>query len=95
MELGGYDLHWVEDPPDDLKCQICLCVARDPQQHPGDDSNPCGKVFCSDCINKHQSKNTNCPNCRKELALFKDRSMYLYQLLNNVCLNIFVYTLIL
>ncbi len=30
---GGYDYQFVEEPSDDLKCLICLCVARDPQQH--------------------------------------------------------------
>ncbi len=25
--VDGYDLNWLEDPPDDLKC---LCMARDP-----------------------------------------------------------------
>jgi hypothetical protein len=29
-DLRGYDHHFVEPPPDDLICLICLCVARDP-----------------------------------------------------------------
>ncbi len=69
---SGYDLQWVEAPSDDLKCLICLCVARNPQQHPGDDRSPCGKVFCLDCITKHQRRKTTCPNCRQNLSLFPD-----------------------
>ncbi len=69
---SGYDLHWVEDPPDDLKCLICLCVARDPRQHPGDDDNDCGKIFCLECITKYQRNKTTCPNCRQNLTIFKD-----------------------
>ncbi len=69
---GGYDLNWLKDPPDDLKCLICLCVARDPHQHPGDDTNECGKVFCHSCITEYQMNNSTCPNCRKDLTFFKD-----------------------
>ncbi|XP_064386091.1 TNF receptor-associated factor 3-like [Halichondria panicea] len=71
--IGGYDLNWLEDPPDDLKCLICLCVARDPHQHPGDTTNECGKIFCHSCITEMNKKNeTTCPNCRKNLTDFKD-----------------------
>ena len=76
--VGGYDLNWLEEPPDDLKCLICLCVARDPHQHPGDDTNECGKVFCHGCITEYRRKKTTCPNCQCRLTLFKDsRSMSL------------------
>ncbi len=67
--VNGYDLQWVEDPPDDLKCLICLCVARDPQQHPGDDTNQCGKIFCDYCITKLLRSKTTCPNCRQNICL--------------------------
>ncbi len=77
---SGYDLDWVEDPPDDLKCLICLCVARDPQQHPGDDSNPCGKVFCRECITKHKKTSDKCPNCRQCLTLFSDARSKIYKI---------------
>ncbi len=78
--VGGYDLNWLEDPPDDLKCLICLCVARDPHQHPGDASNECGKVFCHGCITEHQRNNKTCPNCEKDLTnYFKDaKSKYIH-----------------
>ena len=71
---GGYDCKWVEDPPEDLKCQICLSVAKEPQQH---GNGGCGKVFCQSCITEYQKNNNTCPNCRKQLTTFKDeRSEY-------------------
>ena len=77
--VGGYDLNWFEEPSEGLKCLICLCVARDPHQHPGDATNDCGKVFCHDCIIEYQKSETTCPNCRQDLTLFKDsRGMSLY-----------------
>ena len=69
-QADGYDLDWVEEPPDDLQCQICFCVARDPQQH---GNSMCGKIFCTSCITKHVRVNdTACPSCRRELNLFMD-----------------------
>lgn len=46
------------DPPDDLKCLICLEVAQDPMQH-----EACGKLFCKECIEQSGVENP-CPNCR-------------------------------
>ena len=31
-DLKGYDHQFVEPPPNEPLCLICLCVARDPQQ---------------------------------------------------------------
>ena len=67
--IGGYDLNWLEAPSQELKCLICLSVARDPQQH-GDEG--CGKMFCESCISEHQKESTNCPHCRENLTLFTD-----------------------
>lgn len=90
---SGYDLKWLEDPPDGLKCHICKFVARNPQQHPGDDKSDCGKIFCQDCINKHQRNNANCPNCKQNLSLFKDvKSMFIYIIIKATftqCINCF------
>ena len=70
---GGYDLNWGEDPPSELLCLICLCVARDPHQHPGDSSNDCGKIFCQGCITKVKQDDNKCPNCCTEnLKIFRD-----------------------
>ena len=73
---GGYDCKWVEEPSDELKCLICLSVARDPQQH---GNGGCGKVFCQSCITENQKHNNTCPNCREQLTTFKDeRGKYNY-----------------
>ena len=75
--FGGYDYQFVEEPSDDLKCLICLCVARDPQQH-GDGG--CGKIYCSSCIDKYKTTNDKCPNCRKVITTFKDeRSKWVHE----------------
>lgn len=55
---GGYDYQFVDDPPESLKCLICLLVAREPQQHGG-----CGKLFCKTCITQY--KGNDCPHCRQ------------------------------
>ncbi len=86
---GGYDLNWVEDPPDDLKCLICLAVAKDPRQHPGDDSSDCGKVFCLECITEYQKNYSKCPNCHQKLILFKDaKSMFAEHCVNLITISL-------
>ncbi|XP_064395997.1 TNF receptor-associated factor 5-like [Halichondria panicea] len=66
---GGYDCQFLQEPPDDLKCLICLCVARDPLQH-GDKG--CGKIYCRQCITEYKKKNDKCPNCRRLIVTFRD-----------------------
>ncbi len=56
-KLGGYDYNFIEPPPDDLVCQICLFVAKDPHQ-----LTCCGKIYCKICL-KGLGDNA-CPNCR-------------------------------
>ena len=53
---SGYQ--FTSEPDDDLKCVICLEVARDPLQH-----EECGKLFCKKCIEKY-GRDKPCPNCR-------------------------------
>ena len=68
---GGYELKFVEEPSSDLKCLICLCVARDPLQHGGEG---CGKIYCNECITEYKKKSDK---CRREIVAFKDvRSEY-------------------
>ena len=62
---NGYDYQFVEEASDDLKCLICLCVARDPQQH-GDGG--CGKIYCKSCIDKYKTKNRDFPNCQRDMG---------------------------
>ena len=67
-ELKGYDHQFVEPPPDDLLCLICLHVARDPQQ-----INCCGKVLCKGCLEEHKEHSNDCPQCRKHIVSFPDK----------------------
>ena len=72
LSTGGYDCQWVEEPPSELVCQICLSVARDPHQHPGDTENECGKIFCRSCITRVLDSRSPCPNCLRSLVIFRD-----------------------
>ena len=74
LHSGGYDCHWVKDPPDPLKCAICLLVVKDPQQH-GD----CGRLFCNSCINEYKQEKDTCPYCRESLTTFSDGRSKLHQ----------------
>ena len=59
MAPSGYDCNFLSEPDDALRCLICLAVARDPRQH-----EECGKLFCSECIEKYGTDKP-CPNCNK------------------------------
>ena len=69
------DYIFITEPDDSLKCSICFEVARDPKQ-----CEDCGKLFCSECIEKNGRK--PCPNCRTvNPRYFKDiRGEYFYLL---------------
>ena len=62
----GYEYNFVSKPDDDLKCFICLAVARDPWQH-----GKCGSLFCEKCLNKH-GKEKPCPECGKGPQYMED-----------------------
>ena len=66
--LKGYEHQFVDSPPDDLVCLICLSVARDPQQ-----VNCCGKVLCRTCLEEHKRYSNICPQCRVEITSFADK----------------------
>lgn len=55
---------FVGELDDELKCLICLDVAKDPLQH-----ETCGKLFCEECIEKH-GKEKPCPYCRQGQSHF-------------------------
>ena len=55
---NSYEYKFIAELDDDLKCLICLGVARDPLQHV-----KCGKLFCKECLEKF-GKDKPCPNCR-------------------------------
>ena len=67
-----YDYKFITEPDDDLKCMICMSVAKDPWKH-----RKCGRLFCKECINKY-GEGIPCPNCRKKKPrYFEDtRSKY-------------------
>ena len=52
------DYKFITEPDDDLKCLICLSLARNPLQH-----EECGKLFCKECLEKF-GKDKPCPNCK-------------------------------
>ena len=68
QNLKGYDHQFVDPPPDDLHCLICLSVARDPHQ-----INCCGKVLCRVCLDEHKRYSNDCPQCRMEINSFADK----------------------
>ena len=51
---------FLTEPDDDLKCLICLGVARDPLQH-----EECGRLFCKWCIEEY-GRDKPCPHCRDQ-----------------------------
>lgn len=56
---SAYD--FVGEPPAEVKCLICLRVAREPMQH-----ESCGSLFCKECIDKHKP----CPSCKQDEPAF-------------------------
>ncbi len=54
---------FFKEPGDNLKCAICLDLADTPKQH-----EDCGKLFCSDCIEKNGDK--PCPVCRVKTPVY-------------------------
>jgi hypothetical protein len=58
--IGGYDLDFVDNPPDDLLCLICLFPAKDAVQ-----LNCCGKIFCHTCLSQYSKTKKECSNCRR------------------------------
>ena len=59
MATNKYEYNFIGEPSDKLECGICLDVAKDPKQHEN-----CGKIFCSECIERHGDKPR--PSCRQE-----------------------------
>ena len=54
------EFKFIGELDEDLKCLICLGVARDPLQH-----EECGKLFCKLCLEEY-GKDKPCPNCRQQ-----------------------------
>ena len=54
---GDMAYNFVGEPDEELKCVICLEVAKDPLQH-----EECGKLFCTDCLETY-GKEKPCAHC--------------------------------
>jgi len=62
-ESGGFDYHFVENPPELLICDICHLPSCNPYL-----SVCCGHLFCKSCIDSAEQKMLvrTCPVCRDE-----------------------------
>ena len=55
---GGYDCDFVNDPPKNLECTICLLILREPYI-----ISCCGNHFCRACVERVQRDRKPCPLC--------------------------------
>ncbi len=72
-ESGGDpdEFDFVENPPEDLHCSICLSVLRNPNL-----TSCCGNHFCQECIERIQSDGKPCPLCqRHDYSIMLDKSI--------------------
>ena len=56
---GGYDFDFIEEPPEELNCSVCLLVLRDPHL-----TSCCGNHFCEPCAEKIKEGASPCPLCK-------------------------------
>ena len=61
MATKDIDYEFVEDPPEELTCSICMKALCEPHL-----MNCCGQQFCEHCLEKWLLKNKTCPHCRQE-----------------------------
>ena len=75
--------NFISEPDACLLCSICLELASQPKQ-----CEDCGKLFCSECIEKNGRK--PCPNCRTDdPKYFRDaRSKLISKLFVNSITNV-------
>jgi hypothetical protein len=59
-----YTYTFLSEPDAELKCVICLDVAKDPFQH-----EECGKLLCEKCLKTH-GRDKPCPQCRTDGARY-------------------------
>ena len=58
---------FVSEPDENLKCCICLEVARYPKQE-----EEGGKLFCNDCLEEYELKtkgSLSCPHCKDSSSM--------------------------
>lgn len=58
---GGLDYDFVDSPPDDLTCSICLLVLNEPQL-----TSCCGNHFCGVCVKQILAESRSCPLCNAQ-----------------------------
>jgi hypothetical protein len=68
------DYRFIDEPPDALKCPVCLGIVTEPWQH-----GKCGRLFCKKCIDEY-GKSKPCPFCKREQPQYfedtKSRLLY-------------------
>lgn len=64
----GHDVEFVEPPPKEFECPICMLVLRDPHL-----TSCCGYLFCATCINRIKKQKKRCPLCNEEFTTFLDK----------------------
>lgn len=64
MEISGYPSSlFLETPPDDFHCAICMEVLRNPYQCQN------GHMFCRQCITRYLAIAPKCPTCKFSLSI--------------------------
>ena len=57
---SGYEYEFIDKIPEDLLCQRCKHVAREPNF-----TTCCGELFCKECISLYHHNNQPCPICEE------------------------------
>ena len=66
-----FDVRFLEKPPDDCCCPICLSVMSDPHL-----TSCCGQHYCQDCITRILLMGQPCPICKEqEFSTLFDRQL--------------------
>ncbi len=60
QDYAGKTFRFVEKPPEWLVCAVCQALAHNPVQ-----ANCCGKIYCSQCIERWKTRSNSCPTCRR------------------------------
>ena len=68
---SGYKYEFIDKIPEDLLCQRCKHVARDPNL-----TSCCTESFCKDCISPYLHDNQPCPSCSdKDFVMFLNKKI--------------------
>ena len=61
------DIHFTQDPPQNLVCPLCSQVVRDPFQ-----TQCCSNIFCGPCLQLHVKAARPCSVCHSRIRAFRD-----------------------